>query len=118
MDFADLLAKGKDTPVLCADGKVGLLVEFPLSDASTDLAGVGVPGEANIRWIPPQELHRAGGALRQTGSPEYPLILDIEGDSADTIFTRRLLRELWHSLMAQEPRKPGWFARLSGGKRA
>ena len=118
MDFADLLAKGKDTPVLCADGKVGLLVESPLGDAPTDLAGIGVPGEEDMRWIPPRELHRAGGALRQTGSPEYPLVLDIEGDSADTIFMRRLLRELWHSLMAQEPRKLGWFARLSGGKSA
>ncbi len=118
MDFADLLAKGKDTPVLCADGTVGLLVEIPFGDAPTDLAGVGVPGEAAIRWIPPQELHRAGDALRQTGSPEHPLVFDIEGDSADTIFTRRLLRNLWHSLMAQEPRKLGGFARLSGGKSA
>lgn len=115
---ADLLAKGKDTPVLCTDGVVGMLVEFPIGDAPTDLAGIGVPGESDLRRIPQQELHRAGGALRQSGSPEYPLVLDVEGDSADTIFTRRLLRELWLSQVTQDHRKPGWFGRLSGGKSA
>jgi len=33
MDFFELLAKGENTPVLCVDGAVGMLVEYPLGDA-------------------------------------------------------------------------------------
>ena len=111
MDFAELLAKGKDTPVLCSDGAVGLLVEFPGGDAVANPAGFNVPGESALRWIPLRELHRSGSALRQWGSPAHPVCLDLKGDAADVIFVRGVLRELWHGLQTQERREPGWFAR-------
>ena len=98
MDFFELLAKGENTPVLCVDGAVGMLVEYPLGDAHGALAGIKVPGELDLRWIAHRELHRVGNALRQTGSPPRPLVLDLEGDSADTILMRTLLRELWQRL--------------------
>ena len=111
MDFADLLAKGKNTPVLCSDGAVGLLVEFPLGVTPADLAGLGVPGESDLRWIPMREFHRSGSALRQLGSPTHPMCLDLEGDAADVVLMRALLRDLWCTLQTQDRRGPEWLAR-------
>ena len=64
MKFEELLAKEKDTPVLCVDGIVGMLVHYPSESAPASPAGVQVPGETEVRWIAQQELHRAGAALR------------------------------------------------------
>src|SRR5947199_5147221 len=85
MDFFELLAKGRHTPVLCTDGVVGMLVEYPLRDAPGDLAGIEVPGETGLRWVAQRELHCAGGALRQAGSPLHPCDAGAEDGSADTV---------------------------------
>jgi len=118
MDFFELLAKGRHTPVLCVDGAVGMLVEYPLRDAPGDLAGIEVPGETGLRWIAQRELHCAGGALRQSGSPAHPFDVGAEDDSADTVLARSLLRELWHRLLAQSQRESGRLVRWGGGNRA
>lgn len=62
---------GKDNPVLCADGKLGMLVIYP-GDYS-ELCGVQVHGEEEHRWVAPGDLTAsAGGALRQSGAPKMP----------------------------------------------
>ena len=118
MDFFELLAKGRHTPVLCVDGAVGMLVEYPLRDAPGDLAGIEVPGETNLRWVAQRELHCAGGALRQSGAPARPFDVGAEDGSADTVMARSLLHDLWHCLLAQGHRDSGRLARWSVGKRA
>jgi len=118
MDFFELLAKGRHTPVLCTDGAVGMLVEYPLRDAPGDLAGIEVPGETGLRWVAQGELHCAGGTLRQSGSPAHPCEAGAEDGSADTVLARSLLRDLWQRLLAQGHRDAARSARWGGGKRA
>lgn len=61
---------GKDNPVLCNDGKFGMLVIYPHKGG---LCGVQVHGEEDIRWISADYLSATqGGALRQSGSPSWP----------------------------------------------
>lgn len=71
MKREDLLnLPGKDNPVLCADGKLGMLLIFGTED---DTCGVQVHGEELHRWIPAADLTASeGGALRQTGAPAMP----------------------------------------------
>ena len=118
MDFFELLAKGRHTPVLCVDGAVGMLVEYPLRDAPGDLAGIEVPGEIGLRWVAQRELQCAGGALRQSGSPAHPYEVGAEHGSADAVMARSLLRELWQRLLAQGQRDAARSCRWGGGKRA
>jgi hypothetical protein len=118
MDFFELLAKGRHTPVLCVDGAVGMLVEYPLRDAPGDLAGIEVPGETCLRWVAQHELQCAGGALRQSGSPAHPYNVDAADGSADMVMARSLLRELWHCLLAQGHRGSAGPRRWGSGNRA
>ncbi len=61
---------GHEPPVLCADGKVGLLTVFP---GTSTQCGVQVHGEPEHRWLECGELHLSQhGALRQIGAPETP----------------------------------------------
>lgn len=61
---------GYNNPVLCADGKFGMLLIFPRADG---LCGVQVPGEEEHRWIPAADMTATdSGALRQAGSPRIP----------------------------------------------
>lgn len=61
---------GSDNPVLCADGKLGMLVIYPGNDGR---CGVQVHGEAEHRWIAVTDLAASeGGALRQAGAPAMP----------------------------------------------
>lgn len=61
---------GKDNPVLCADGKFGMLLIYPGKDG---MCGVQVHGEEEHRWIAATDLTTTdGGALRQAGSPQWP----------------------------------------------
>lgn len=61
---------GKDNPVLCADGKLGMLLIYPGKDG---LCGVQVHGEEEHRWIAADDLTASdGGALRQSGAPSMP----------------------------------------------
>lgn len=71
MKFADLLnIAGNDNPVLCADGKLGMLLIFSTED---DSCGVQVPGEELHRFIPVADLAASeGGALMQAGAPAMP----------------------------------------------
>lgn len=46
----------RDPPVRLADGAMGLLIRY-----GADEAGVQVPGEEDIRWIPYARLHDLGG---------------------------------------------------------
>lgn len=60
---------GNNNPVLCADGKLGMLLIF----GTDDMCGVQVHGEELHRWIPAAELTASdGGALRQAGAPAMP----------------------------------------------
>lgn len=107
MDFFELLAKEIGTPILCFDGAVGMLTRYPLGESPINLAGVEVPGEPDIRWIPRQDLKRAGEALRQNGSPPFPLASWPENTSEQTALSRRLLGELWNALQPEELRELG-----------
>lgn len=61
---------GDNNPVLCADGKLGMLLIYPGADGK---CGVQVHGEEEHRWIDAADLTAgAGGALRQAGAPEMP----------------------------------------------
>ncbi|MFH2081444.1 MAG: hypothetical protein ABIK08_08150, partial [Pseudomonadota bacterium] len=61
---------GSDNPVLCADGKLGMLLIYPGEDG---LCGVQVHGEEEHRWISVEDLTATdGGALRQAGAPAMP----------------------------------------------
>lgn len=61
---------GNDNPVLCTDGKFGMLL---IRDCSNGLAGVQVHGEQEHRWISSACLTASsGGALRQINSPIKP----------------------------------------------
>lgn len=61
---------GNNNPVLCADGKFGMLLIYPRTDG---LCGVQVHGEEEHRWIAAADLTATdGGALRQAGSPQCP----------------------------------------------
>lgn len=63
---------GRDNPVLCADGKLGMLVLYPSQPGETR-CGVQVPGEDEHRWIQAADLTASeGGALRQAGAPKMP----------------------------------------------
>lgn len=62
---------GSDNPVLCADGKLGMLVLYPSQQG--DRCGVQVHGEGDHRWIDAADLTASeGGALRQAGAPKMP----------------------------------------------
>ena len=62
---------GKQNPVLCADGMLGMLLLYP--NKPGDACGIQVHGEEQHRWIQPFELTAsAGGALRQDGAPAMP----------------------------------------------
>jgi hypothetical protein len=68
-DLYDL--PGTTPPVLLDDGKLGMLVLYPLPPKF--LCGVQVPGEEEHRWIDPADLTATtGGALRQEGAPVLP----------------------------------------------
>ena len=68
-DLYDL--PGTTPPVLLDDGKLGMLVLYPLPPKF--LCGVQVPGEEEHRWIDPADLTATtGGALRQEGAPILP----------------------------------------------
>ena len=61
---------GDNNPVLCADGKLGMLLLYPRID---DLCGVQVHGEEEHRWISSAHLMASeGGALRENGAPKMP----------------------------------------------
>lgn len=61
---------GRDNPVLCADGKLGMLVVYPRDDGR---CGVQVHGEDEHRWIAVEDLTASkNGALRQVGAPAMP----------------------------------------------
>ena len=63
---------GNDNPVLCMDGKLGILAVYPGQPSETR-CGVQVHGEHEHRWIEAADLTASeGGALRQTGSPKVP----------------------------------------------
>jgi hypothetical protein len=104
MEFAQLLAKVKDTPVLCLDGNVGMLVQYPSGDAPSDPAGVQVPGEPGLRWLPQVGLQPSGSALKQEGSPRRPLIGGCETAGEHARLACNLLGELW---LALQPRHGG-----------
>lgn len=60
MTYDELLNYPINTPVRCADGAMALLIR---GSRVHDEAGVQVPGEENIRWIPLSRLtDRAAGA--------------------------------------------------------
>jgi hypothetical protein len=101
MNFAQLLAKVKDTPVLCIDGNVGMLVSYPCGDAPSDPAGIQVPGEPELRWLPQERLQPAGSALKQEGSPRRPLICARETAGEHARLACNLLGELWIALQPQ-----------------
>lgn len=62
---------GRDNPVLCADGKMAMLIIYPRDDETP--CGVQVHGEADIRWIDCADLEASPrGALKQTGAPATP----------------------------------------------
>ncbi len=62
---------GRNNPVLCKDGKLGMLLIYPGKDG---LCGVQVGGEEDHRWIAAADLISGeGGALRQEGAPTMPL---------------------------------------------
>ena len=80
---------GKDNPVLCADGKLGMLLIYPRTDG---LCGVQVRGEEEHRWIAAADLTAGeGGALRQAGAPTLPPA------SAQQDMTQMLLAMDWAS---------------------
>lgn len=61
---------GGNNPVLCADGKLGMLLIYPGADG---LCGVQVHGEEEHRWISAESLSASeGGALREAGAPKMP----------------------------------------------
>ena len=63
---------GNDNPVLCLDGKLGILVVYPSQTGETR-CGVQVHGEDDHRWIEAADLTASdGGALRQAGAPKMP----------------------------------------------
>lgn len=63
---------GNDNPVLCGDGKLGMLVAYIAQPGNT-LCGVQVPGEDAHRWIDVSDLTASEhGALRQAGAPKMP----------------------------------------------
>lgn len=63
---------GNDNPVLCVDGKLGMLVVYPGKPGETR-CGVQVHGENEHRWIEAADLTASeGGALRQAGAPKMP----------------------------------------------
>lgn len=102
MEFAQLLAKQKGTPVLCADGGVGLLARCPPDDAPLSAAAVQVAGERKPRSIARQALHGAGGALCEQGAPAIHTTR-IVGDPAVRM-DRALATELWSALQPLEQR--------------
>lgn len=70
MDAKDVTElPGNDSPVLCADGKMGMLILYPIHN---DLCGVQVHGEEGIRWISCADLTASSeGALKQKGGAGY-----------------------------------------------
>lgn len=59
-----------EPPVLCADGKMGMLTVFP---GNEDRCGVQVHGELEHRWMTSADLDGSkDGALRQRGAPAMP----------------------------------------------
>lgn len=61
---------GNNNPVLCADGKLGMLLLYPGADG---LCGVQVHGEEEHRWILAERLSASdGGALRESNAPKLP----------------------------------------------
>lgn len=62
---------GANNPVLCTDGKLGMLLIRPDAEGA---CGVQVRGEDEHRWIAAADLTAGkGGALRQAGAPMAPL---------------------------------------------
>jgi hypothetical protein len=106
MGLFELLAKELGTPVLCADGSVGMLVRYPDGDAATDYAGIEVPGETDLRWIVWPDLLPAGSALRQKGSPSSPLSNWHQCALEHTAMSRQLLSELWIAVQPTDAQRP------------
>jgi len=64
MTYDNLLKFPTNTPVRCADNAMALLIRW---SRVHNEAGVQVPGEENIRWIPLARLVDLGsGALAET----------------------------------------------------
>ena len=61
---------GGNNPVLCTDGKLGMLLICPGVDG---ICGVQVHGEDEHRWIAASDLTASeDGALRQVNAPTMP----------------------------------------------
>jgi len=66
MNKTQLLEQEQNAPVLCRDGKLGLLIRY-LEILGLPVAGVQVPGEDAIREIPAEHLRPlSGGRLMET----------------------------------------------------
>ena len=91
MNVKDIMSlPGSDNPVLCADGKVGVLMHFPAQDG---LCGVYVPGEGEARWIPAAELSASRfGALKHNSAPSGP---DAASSAAQASLAQSWTK-LWH----------------------
>lgn len=59
--YEQLMALKGNTPALCKDGKLGLVIRF-----LKDRAGIQVPGEEEIRWVPLERLQEAVGGIVET----------------------------------------------------
>jgi hypothetical protein len=116
MEYAQLLAKVKDTPVLCDDGAVGLLITYPANDSPGAAAGVLVPGELAERAIPLYALQPSGEALRQQGAPQQPASVRYLGDGDHVAQSRALLAELWSALQLAHDRESGWIPAMRRSK--
>lgn len=76
------IARGGDVPVLCADGRMGMLLLLPESGRDDDRCGVQVHGEPEHRRIPAADLFgNEQGALRERGAPLLPVNPARIGDS-------------------------------------
>lgn len=72
MNPEDVLSlPGRDQPVLCADGAMGILIQYPAGDCAT--CGVQVHGEEDARQIPCHRLAASkDGAMRETSAADTP----------------------------------------------
>ena len=62
--------EGSDNPVLCVDGKIGMLTVYP---DSSGLCGIQVNGQEEHRWINVKDLRSSiGGAIWHVNSPALP----------------------------------------------
>ena len=61
MKRGDVFLCEENTPVRLFDGRLGLLIRYPIDDMTE--CGVQVPGEEDIRWIPYDSLDEFYGGL-------------------------------------------------------